>query len=204
MQVVRVQRVRVRAEHSAEGAAPGVMDSSEQLGPARRGPVVADGDGGPIVQVEGTNVDGSAELLSLTSQIVAAHLSNNAVPQGGVAGFIQSVFDSLSALGARIEVPAAAPAPAVAIRRSVTGDHIVCLDDGMKLKMLKRHLMTHHGLTPDEYRARWGLKPDYPMVAPNYAAKRLELAKQIGLGRKAKPKPKGKPKSGRGRRKSAA
>jgi predicted transcriptional regulator len=143
------------------------------------------------------------ELLALTSQIVSAHLSNNAVPQGGVAGFIQSVFDSLSALAADIETPAAAPTPAVAIRRSVTDKYIVCLEDGMKLKMLKRHLMTHHGLTPEEYRAKWGLKPDYPIVAPAYSRTRQEFAKQIGLGRKAKPKPKGKPKTGRGRRKAA-
>jgi predicted transcriptional regulator len=142
------------------------------------------------------------ELLALTSQIVSAHLSNNAVPLGGVAGFIQAVFDSLSAL-ADIEMPAAAPTPAVAIRRSVTDEYIICLEDGMKLKMLKRHLMTYHDLTPEEYRAKWRLKPDYPIVAPAYSRTRQELAKQIGLGRKAKPKPKGKPKTGRGRRKAA-
>ena len=92
--------------------------------------------------------------------------------------------------------------PAVPIKRSVTDDHIVCLEDGKKLKMLKRHLMTDHGLTPEQYRARWGLKPDYPMVAPNYSAQRQALAKQIGLGRKPAPPPPA-PKPGR-RRKTAA
>mgnify|MGYP003408577914 CR=1 FL=1 len=99
-------------------------------------------------------------------------------------------------------VTAAEQTPAVPIRRSVTDDHIVCLEDGKKLKMLKRHLMTDHGLTPEQYRARWGLKPDYPMVAPNYSAQRQALARQIGLGRKPAPPPP-PPKPGR-RRKTAA
>ena len=94
------------------------------------------------------------------------------------------MFDTLGRLAADEPVAATELTPAVPIRRSVTDDHIVCLEDGKKLKMLKRHLMTDHGLTPEQYRARWGLRPDYPMVAPNYSAQRQALAKQIGLGRK--------------------
>ena len=97
-----------------------------------------------------------------------------------------------------------AGAPAVPIRRSLTDEHIVCLEDGKKLKMLKRHLMTDHGLTPEEYRARWGLKPNYPMVAPIYSAQRQLLAKQIGLGRKPVPSPAPEPEKPKRRRKTAA
>lgn len=133
-----------------------------------------------------------SELLALTSEIVSAHVGNNAV--GDVATLIQSVFDALSGLGSEEASPAALT-PAVPIKRSVTDDYIVCLEDGKKLKMLKRHLMTAYGMTPEEYRAKWGLKPDYPMVAPNYAAKRQELAKKIGLGRKPRlPEPEPAPK----------
>ena len=124
-----------------------------------------------------------SEVLALTAEIVSAHLGNNAVAGGDVAGLIQSVFDTLTGLGSEEAAPAAL-IPAVPIKRSVTDDYIVCLEDGKKLKMLKRHLMTAYGMTPGEYRAKWGLKPDYPMVAPNYALKRQELAKKIGLGRK--------------------
>jgi predicted transcriptional regulator len=138
----------------------------------------------------------------LTSEIVAAHVANNAVANADVAALIQSVFDTLGGLGSDAPAPAAELTPAVPIRRSVTDDHIVCLEDGKKLKMLKRHLMTDHGLTPKEYRARWGLRPDYPMVAPNYSAQRQALAKQIGLGRKPAPPPPA-PKPGR-RRKTEA
>jgi predicted transcriptional regulator len=129
-----------------------------------------------------TTIDRS-ELLSLTAEIVSAHVGNNAVGGGDVASLIQSVFDTLNGLGTEEAAPAALT-PAVPIKRSVTDDYIVCLEDGKKLKMLKRHLMTAYGMSPEEYRAKWGLKPDYPMVAPNYAAKRQELAKKIGLGRK--------------------
>jgi len=101
-----------------------------------------------------------------------------------VAGLIQSVYSKLSELAQGEEAPSVELTPAVPVKKSVTDDYIVCLEDGKKLKMLKRHLMTSYGMTPEEYRAKWGLKADYPMVAPNYAAKRQELAKKIGLGRK--------------------
>ena len=140
------------------------------------------------------------ELLKLTTEIVAAHVGNNAIAGSDLAALIQSVFDTLGRLAA--DEPAAAElTPAVPIRRSVTDDHIVCLEDGKKLKTLKRHLMSDHGLTPEAYRARWGLKPDYPMVAPNYSAQRQAMAKQIGLGRKPAPPPEPeKPKRRRKRR----
>ena len=119
---------------------------------------------------------------------------------------IHSVFDTLAALATH-EPAAAELTPAVPIKKSVTDDYIVCLEDGKKLKMLKRHLMTAYGMTPEEYRARWGLKPDYPMVAPNYATKRQELAKKIGLGRKPRAlevQEMPQPKVRRGRAKAAA
>jgi predicted transcriptional regulator len=144
-----------------------------------------------------------SELLALTSEIVAAHLSNNAVAQTEVAPLIQSVFDTLNALASDEPTPVELT-PAVPIRKSVTDDYIVCLEDGKKLKMLKRHLMTAYNMTPEEYRAKWGLRPDYPMVAPNYAAKRQELAKKIGLGRKPRVAPQPAPKATRSRRKPAA
>jgi predicted transcriptional regulator len=130
-----------------------------------------------------------SELLALTGEIVAAHVSNNSVAPADIAPLIQSVFDKLSAL-ARDDVPTPVElTPAVPIRRSVTDDHIICLEDGKRLKTLKRHLMSDHGITPEEYRAKWGLKPDYPMVAPTYSAQRQTLAKQLGLGRKPAPPP---------------
>ena len=131
---------------------------------------------------------GRGEILALTTEIVSAHLANNSVTQTDVAGFIQSVYTKLSELAQGEEAPSVELTPAVPIKKSVTDDYIVCLEDGKKLKMLKRHLMTSYGMTPEEYRAKWGLKPDYPMVAPNYAAKRQELAKKIGLGRKPRAK----------------
>ncbi|MEM8569315.1 MAG: MucR family transcriptional regulator [Pseudomonadota bacterium] len=124
------------------------------------------------------------EVLALTAEIVSAHVANNAVGQQDVPELIQSVFGKLTELAGGEEVESVELTPAVPIRKSVTDDHIICLEDGKKLKMLKRHLMTAYGMTPEEYRAKWGLKPDYPMVAPSYAAKRQELAKKIGLGRK--------------------
>ena len=124
------------------------------------------------------------EILALTAEIVSAHVANNPVGQGDMPEFIQSVFGKLTEIATGEDAAAVELTPAVPIRRSVTDDYIVCLEDGKKLKMLKRHLMTAYGMTPEEYRAKWGLKPDYPMVAPNYAAKRQELAKKIGLGRK--------------------
>ena len=125
------------------------------------------------------------ELLSLTADIVAAHVAHNRVTVGELPELIARVHGALSSLGNEASAPAAPEQkPAVSIRSSIKPDHIVCLEDGKKLKMLKRHLATHYNLTPEQYRARWNLPADYPMVAPNYAEKRRELAKQIGLGRK--------------------
>jgi predicted transcriptional regulator len=123
-------------------------------------------------------------LITLTADIVSAHVSNNSVAVNDLPVLIQNVHTALSALGARKEEPEAKPEPAVSIRSSVKPDFIVCLEDGKKLKMLKRHLMTHYQMTPDDYRQKWGLNADYPMVAPNYAEQRRTLAKKIGLGTK--------------------
>ena len=123
-------------------------------------------------------------LITLTSDIVAAHVSNNVVPVDEVGTLINNVFNALAGLGQAVVADAPLPEPAVSIRSSIKPDYIVCLEDGKKLKMLKRHLMTHYQMTPDQYRARWNLPADYPMVAPNYAEKRRELAVKIGLGRK--------------------
>jgi predicted transcriptional regulator len=123
-------------------------------------------------------------LITLTSDIVAAHVSNNSVSVEDVPALITNVYGALSGLGQAAPVVEEKLEPAVSIRASLKPDYIVCLEDGKKLKMLKRHLMTHYNLTPDQYRQRWGLPADYPMVAPNYASKRRELAKKIGLGRK--------------------
>jgi predicted transcriptional regulator len=132
-------------------------------------------------------------LITLTSDIVAAHVSNNSVSVDDVPTLIQSIYGALASLGGNGGGGAPAPEPAVSIRSSVKREYVVCLEDGKKMKMLKRHLMTDHGLTPDEYRARWGLASDYPMVAPAYAEKRRDLAKKIGLGRKPGQK-RGRPK----------
>ena len=123
-------------------------------------------------------------LITLTADIVSAHVSNNSVAVNDLPVLIQNVLNALSQLGARAEEPEAKPEPAVSIRSSIKPDFIVCLEDGKKLKMLKRHLMTHYQMTPDEYRQKWGLNSDYPMVAPNYAEQRRTLAKKIGLGTK--------------------
>jgi len=122
------------------------------------------------------------ELLSLTSEIVAAHVSNNTVAVTDLPGLIEQVYKTLSGIGGAGEAPADRPTPAVPIKKSVNPDFIVCLEDGKKLKMLKRHLKTAYDMSPDEYRERWGLPSDYPMVAPNYAKQRSKLAKAIGLG----------------------
>lgn len=131
---------------------------------------------------------GRGEILALTTEIVSAHIANNAVVQNEVPDLIHSVFAKLNELASGEDEALVELTPAVPIKKSITDDFIVCLEDGKKLKMLKRHLMTAYGMTPEDYRARWGLKPDYPMVAPNYAAKRQELAKKIGLGRKPRAK----------------
>ena len=128
----------------------------------------------------------SSELLRMTSDVVAAYVRNNPLQPAELTSVIQTVHSSLSGLNGGGETKAEPQKPAISIRRSVTPDHIVCLEDGKKLKMLKRHLRTTYGLTPDEYRAKWGLPTDYPMVAPNYAKQRSAFAKKIGLGRKTK------------------
>ena len=128
--------------------------------------------------------DMNETLITLTSDIVAAHLSNNDVEVDAVPSLITNVYQALSGLGELEGQPEERPEPAVSIRASVKPDYIVCLEDGKKLKMLKRYLRTNYDMTPEEYRARWGLPSDYPMVAPNYAEKRRDLAKKIGLGRK--------------------
>lgn len=126
------------------------------------------------------------ELLALTTEIVSAYLSNNGVAGADLPGLIEQVHASLAQIvsGDIIEAGAVRSDPAVSIKKSVTPDHLVCLEDGRKLKTLRRHLSAEHGLTPDEYRVRWGLAPDYPMVAPSYAAKRSDIAKKLGLGSK--------------------
>ena len=125
----------------------------------------------------------NTSVLGLTAQIVSAHVSNNSVSTDSLPSLIQDVFRTLSAVGIE-PVPAEKPQPAVPVKKSVFPDYIVCLEDGKKLKMLKRHLKTSYDMTPDQYRERWGLGQDYPMVAPNYAHHRSSLAKKIDLGRK--------------------
>ncbi len=132
-------------------------------------------------------------LITLTSDIVAAHVSNNSVSVNDVPQLISNVYSALAGLSPAAPAAVASQEPAVSVRASVKKDYIVCLEDGKKLKMLKRHLMTHYGMTPDDYRAKWGLPADYPMVAPAYAETRRELAKKIGLGRKPGQK-RGRPK----------
>ena len=123
-------------------------------------------------------------LVTLTADIVAAHVSNNSVAVSDLPVLIANVHGALTSLGTATAEPEVKQEPAVSIRSSVKPDYIVCLEDGKKLKMLKRHLMTHYQMTPDQYRAKWGLQADYPMVAPNYAEQRRTLAKKIGLGTK--------------------
>lgn len=127
--------------------------------------------------------DAAELLITLTADIVAAHVSNNSVAVSDVPTLIGNVHSALAGLSGVSAAPEVVLEPAVPIRTSVQKDYIVCLEDGKKLKMLKRHLMTHYGMTPDDYRAKWGLAADYPMVAPAYAEQRRVLAKAIGLGR---------------------
>ena len=126
---------------------------------------------------------GNADVLGLTAQIVSAHVSKNNVAPDALPALIQDVFRTLSNVG-REPVQADKPQPAVPVKKSVFPDHIICLEDGKKLKMLKRHLKTSFNMTPEQYRERWGLPADYPMVAPDYASHRSSLAKKIGLGTK--------------------
>ena len=122
------------------------------------------------------------ELLPLVTDIVAAHLSNNNVPSAELPQLIREVYHALAMASTGGPAPAARPEPAVSVKKSVTPDYIVSLEDGKKLKMLKRHLRTSYDMSPEQYRDRWNLPADYPMVAPNYAAARSQLAKQMGLG----------------------
>ena len=124
----------------------------------------------------------ASELLPLVTDIVAAHLSNNTVPITELPDLIRDVYNALAAAGGDTAPAVERPTPAVAVKKSVTPDFIICLEDGKKLKMLKRHLRTAYGMSPEDYRERWQLPPDYPMVAPNYAKQRSKLAKEIGLG----------------------
>ena len=126
----------------------------------------------------------SSELMALTTDIVASHVSNNTVAVTDLPSLIQQVYAALSGLGNAPAGSASRPHPAVPIKKSVLPEYIVCLEDGKKLKMLKRHLKTRYNMSPEEYRERWGLPSDYPMVAPAYAQQRSDLAKKIGLGTK--------------------
>jgi predicted transcriptional regulator len=142
-----------------------------------------------------TAADMRETLITHATDIVVSYVANNSLGADEVSSLLRNVYGTLVGLGQDSAAPEARPEPAVSVRASVKKDHIVCLEDGKKMKMLKRHLMTDHGMTPDEYRARWGLASDYPMVAPDYADRRRELAVKIGLGRK--------PGQRRGRRKKA-
>ncbi len=124
------------------------------------------------------------ELLSMTTELVSSYVSNNNVSIEDLPIVVERVFKSLSSVTTEGSLSADRPQPAVPIKRSITPDYLICLEDGKKLKMLKRHLKTAYNMTPEQYRERWGLPSDYPMVAPNYAARRSELAKDIGLGTK--------------------
>ncbi|WP_135469329.1 MucR family transcriptional regulator [Crenalkalicoccus roseus] len=141
----------------------------------------------------------SSDLLGLTAEIVSAHVSNNPVSLADLPNLIQEVYKTLATVGApTTKQEPERPQPAVPIKKSVTPEYLICLEDGKKLKMLKRHLQTAYGMTPEQYRERWGLPPDYPMVAPNYAKHRSSLAKKIGLGTKARTR------TGRAPRRDAA
>jgi predicted transcriptional regulator len=131
--------------------------------------------------------DQAGDLLALTTEIVAAHVSNNTVAVSDLAQLINQVYQSLANIGtAPVAAPTSRPQPAVSVKKSIQPDYLVCLEDGKKLKMLKRHLKTAYNMSPETYRERWGLPPDYPMVAPNYARQRSRLAKEIGLGTRAR------------------
>lgn len=135
----------------------------------------------------------AGDLLRMTAQVAAAYVGNNSLPASQLPEVIRTIFSSISALDGGAPATGAGGKPMVPIRKSVMPDYIICLEDGKKLKMLKRHLRTSYGMTPEEYRIKWGLPADYPMVAPNYAAQRSAFAKKIGLGRKPgarKPKTK--------------
>jgi len=141
-----------------------------------------------------SEIENNSEMLELTTSIVSAYVSHNNVQPSDLVSLIASTYSALARLGQEpAPAPAAALVPAVPIRQSVTPDAIICLEDGKKFKSLKRHLNTAFGLTPEQYRVKWGLPVDYPMVAPAYAEARSALAKSMGLGRKASPIPEKKP-----------
>ncbi len=129
------------------------------------------------------NENASSTYIELAADIVSAYVSNNSVPAGDLPGLISEVHLALARVGnGAAEASAEAPKPAIAIKKSITPDYIICLEDGKKFKSLKRHLRTQYNLTPEQYREKWGLASDYPMVAPNYAKARSDLAKEMGLG----------------------
>ncbi len=128
----------------------------------------------------------AGDIWALTTEIVAAHVSNNTVSVADLPHLINQVYQSLSTIGSGTVPVAERPQPAVSVKKSITPDYIICLEDGKKLKMLKRHLKTAYNMTPEDYRERWSLAADYPMVAPNYAKQRSRLAKEIGLGTRAR------------------
>ena len=134
----------------------------------------------------------NGDILSLTAQIVSAHVSHNSVPANAVPSLIQEVYRTMTSIERGPAPVAERPEPAVPVKKSITPDYIICLEDGKKLKMLKRHLKTSFNLTPDQYRERWGLGADYPMVAPRYAKHRSSLAKKIGLGTAPRQRANGK------------
>lgn len=135
-----------------------------------------------------TQVDmpSTTDLLDLTTEIVSAHVSNNTVKSEDLPALIQKIYKTLAEVGSAHFKAFSRPEPAVSIKKSVSPEYIICLEDGKKLKMLKRHLKTAYNMTPDEYRERWGLPMDYPMVAPNYAKQRSHLAMKIGLGTRSR------------------
>lgn len=137
------------------------------------------------------------DYLDLVTSIVAAYVRRNQIPQTDLPELIKSIHETLAALNVPAVEAAAVVIPAVPVKKSVTKEYIICLEDGAKLKMLKRYLRTHYGLSPDQYRAKWGLASDYPMVAPNYAQARSEMAKRAGFGKIA-------PATGRGRKRISA
>jgi predicted transcriptional regulator len=143
--------------------------------------------------MEHDDMEDKSATIEMTADIVSAYVGNNAVAAADLPALIQSVHRALAGVAAGAEVVEAAPKePAVPVKRSITPDHLVCLEDGRKFKSLKRHLRTKYNMSPEEYRAKWGLPKDYPMVAPNYAKARSDLAKQMGLGQGGRQAPRKK------------
>ncbi len=134
--------------------------------------------------MEQEQVETTSELLELSTEIVSAYVSHNVVPASELPELITSVYGAMASTQSEAKETKEPLKPAVSVRRSITDDYLICLEDGKKFKSLKRHLRTHYGLSPEEYRDKWGLPSDYPMVAPNYAAARSELAKKMGLGQR--------------------